>query len=489
MIIYLSGVEQPTNARLAQEGGARNVAISFSGLRPRLPKKKPWLISERIEAERVLVTGGGAATKKMSDEEFAGYVCDLSDFVQNNLDDITLFIEPDDERFPVEVRRDLMVLGDRYARVWREDMGPAEIDRMAEQYGVVAVKAETMRNSPALLARLNPLKNRYGVRWHVLDGARTEELMTGRFDSAATVAWLSPMKYGETLVWDGVRMQRYPARMKDTSRPRHKNQFSQAGFNAERILEGDHEELTRFTVWSFQRLEDHVSKRKPPLDPPFSVIEGGLSTSPTSQSDEGPSELAVADADNSPAVVRNGIRTPTVRSEGRTTLPVVGFTTKTEVELDADGNKIITERHLLKNSNVPLRQCDTCHVAATCPAFNPGAECAFELPVEIKTKDQLSAAMSAVLEMQAQRVAFMRFQEELNGGYSDPNVSQEMDRFFKMVESLKKVEDNREFIRFQVESRTQGGVLSALFGEQAKKVNELPQPVDSSRVIDGLLDS
>jgi hypothetical protein len=35
--------------------------------------------------------------------------------------------------------------------------------------------------------------------------------------------------------------------------------------------------------------------------------------------------------------------------------------------------------------------------------------CAFKLPVDVKTKEQLKSLINAVIEMQGQRVAFMRF--------------------------------------------------------------------------------
>jgi hypothetical protein len=76
--------------------------------------------------------------------------------------------------------------------------------------------------------------------------------------------------------------------------------------------------------------------------------------------------------------------------------------------------------------------------------------------------------------MQGARVAFSRFAEELNGGYPDPNTGQEIDRLFKIVKQLKELEENKEFVRMTVERQTSGGVLSALFGERANNLKQLP---------------
>ena len=104
-------------------------------------------------------------------------------------------------------------------------------------------------------------------------------------------------------------------------------------------------------------------------------------------------------------------------------------------------------------------------MAANCPAFKAQSACSFNLPVEVKTKDQLRALLNAIIEMQGARVAFARFSEELNGGYPDPNTGQEIDRLFKLVEQLKKLESNNEFVRMTLERQTSGGILSNLFGK------------------------
>jgi hypothetical protein len=114
------------------------------------------------------------------------------------------------------------------------------------------------------------------------------------------------------------------------------------------------------------------------------------------------------------------------------------------------------------------------------------------LPVEVKTKDQLKGLLNAVIEMQGARVAFARFAEELNGGYPDPNTGQEIDRLFKIVKSLKELEENKEFVRMTVERQTSGGVLSALFGDKANTLRELPNggisEEDTTRIISDHID-
>ena len=140
--------------------------------------------------------------------------------------------------------------------------------------------------------------------------------------------------------------------------------------------------------------------------------------------------------------------------------------------VDDDGTiKSVTT---LGSQGATLRSCNTCFVASNCPAFKPDSVCAFKLPVSVQTKEELKALINAVIEMQGQRVAFMRFAEEMSGGYADPNVSQEIDRLFKLIKTTKELDDSREFIRMTVERQGSAGVLSSIFGDKAQALKELP---------------
>jgi hypothetical protein len=152
-------------------------------------------------------------------------------------------------------------------------------------------------------------------------------------------------------------------------------------------------------------------------------------------------------------------------------MPVFGYEMKTVVE-NQDGRDVLKQVPMVQSNTTSLRQCDTCFIAANCPAFKPANTCAFNLPVKVETPAQLRALNTTLLEMQAQRVAFMRFSEELNGGYADPNLSQEMDRYFKMLEKIKALDENKEFIQITAQRNAGQGVLSAIFGDRVQAIKE-----------------
>jgi hypothetical protein len=267
------------------------------------------------------------------------------------------------------------------------------------------------------------------------------------------------MMNGETIVWDGMRLMRYPKRMKEQARSRYRNVYSKSGIDVDLILEDDPKEVCRLAVWSYMQYEARLNGMD--NDDFLYDKSGDNQVQPMTESD-------VPDIDNKGSQVRKlEPRNPSEMGN----LPVFGYELDTVVDEDGTIKDVTT----VTSQEVSLRVCDTCFVASNCPAFKPSSTCAFKLPVSIKTKDQLKALINAVIEMQGQRVAFMRFSEEMNGGYADPNVSQEIDRLFKLIKTTKELDDSREFIRMTVERQGSAGVLSSIFGDKAQVLRELPE--------------
>jgi hypothetical protein len=249
--------------------------------------------------------------------------------------------------------------------------------------------------------------------------------------------------------------------MKEQARARYQGIYTKAGLDADKILEDDPQEVCKLAVWSYEQFEMRINTMN------HSEDDDLLSDNSEGSEVEQSGEMTPAVSDNKGVQMRKlEPRNP----EEIVNLPVFGYDVKTEV----DEHGVIKDIPVIQSQASSLRACDTCFVASNCPAFKPQSVCAFNLPVEVKTKEQLKSLINAIIEMQGQRVAFMRFAEEMNGGYADPNVSQEIDRLFKLIKTTKELDDSREFIRMTVERQGSAGVLSSIFGERAQVLNELP---------------
>jgi len=117
--------------------------------------------------------------------------------------------------------------------------------------------------------------------------------------------------------------------------------------------------------------------------------------------------------------------------------------------------------------------------------FLAGSNCAYNIPVTIRTKDQMQALQNSLIDMQTQRVMFMKMAEDLEGGYADPNLSSELDRLQKMIKIKTELEQDSFSVKFEAKGTNgQAGIMSRLFGKEAgDSARALPQEISADRMI------
>lgn len=510
MTIIFGGAEIPSNRLLLLNNGVTHISLSYWGLRKRgLPKTKEYLLSEKFpDGVRVYVESGGPQVDAASLglDDLHEYAADYEHFLTVNEDRISGATEIDavslGQRFAAEQRSTFWSdFGeDRFWPIWGHVEGIGRLVSLSQQYPHVAIPGGSVEAETTLSGQTRALRQQYGTEFHALGMAKPDDLRQIPFASVTTLAWLSPMRRGETIVWDGTRLVRYPKKMKDQARKRLGPVCERAGLDHSLVLLDDTTEITRLAVWSYLQLEASMARR----DNPFTVVNGGGEGGPASKDhplviapdpfisdnkdvldDPGSAEGGVSVPDNKATeVVHVHARHP----DDMMPLPVFGYRMKTIVDTADDGTEVLRDVPIVESTTATLRQCDTCFVAANCPARKPHSACAFSLPVEVKTRDQLKGLLNTVIEMQGARVAFARFTEELNGGYPDPNVSQEIDRLFKLVKTTKELEESKDFMRLTVERQGSAGVLSAIFGDKVQAMKELPGGGIDAQNTDRLLD-
>lgn len=494
-IVFLGG-EVPSHRILLVNAGVKHIGVNYYRLVKRgLPKSKPYLLSERFpEDVSIYIDGGGHQLNdlNLTERELEEYAADYQDWLTLNEDRITMATELDVKALGSnwinhERRTFWEDFGvDKFAAVWHQETGHVALHGLAQRYTNIAILGESIEDDTSLAARSRAIQQEFPeVKFHGIACARPDNLRSVPLSTASTLSWLSPMMRGETIVWDGTRLVRYQKKMKDQARPRYKAVIEKARLDYDKVLNDDSNEVTKLAIWSYLQLEASLNKKSH-----LSVVsEEKLSDNSADKDDPGSAETMGPDADNRGVEVRKEFKLK--QPEETFTLPVFGVTTKTVMEKDELGRDVIKDVATLNSTSTSFRQCSSCFISSNCPAFKPNSACSFNLPVEIKTKDQLKAMLNTIIEMQVGRVAFARFAEELNGGYPDPNTGVEIDRLFKIVGETKKLEENKEFVRMTVERQTSGGVMSALFGDKANTLRELPIGLtegESARIINDKLE-
>ena len=467
-LIYL-GAEVPSNRTLLETTSATAVGVSYWRLMKRgLPKKSAYLLENYFKEDfQIHVHAGIPKDVKLDKLDLEVFAAQYEDFVAHNIDRIVTFNEisfPEiDLEFVEEQRRTAWseVPPSKFQPVWQPSFGFANLNEMVDRYLDIGLPGDALESETQLALVTRTLTRQKGTRFHALGCAKPDNLRQVPVETASTLSWLAPMLHGETIIWDGTKLVRYPKRMKDQARSRYRNTYTKAGLDTDKILEDDPQEVCRLALWSYEQFEMRLNRVSNQED-------DGLLYDNSVPEDSG------INTETTPAVYDNkGVQPRKLvprNPDEIVNLPVFGYEVKTEV--DEDG--VIKDVPVIHSQASSLRSCDSCFVASNCPAFKPQNMCAFNLPVEVKTKDQLKSLINAIIEMQGQRVAFMRFAEEMSGGYADPNVSQEIDRLFKLIKTVKELDDSREFIRMTVERQGSAGVLSSIFGDRAQVLKEIP---------------
>lgn len=485
MIIF-GGVEIPSNRTLLERTGVTNVMLNYWGLRKRgLPKTKPYLIGEHFLPDmKVWLDSGAVQADKASltPRELAEYSADYEEFVAMNYDRIEGFTEFDSQvlGLPAIIQNRAIYENDpKLWVVWHEKYGIPVLQKWAEEYPNIAIPHETIESATTLAMMTRSLSHANPVKFHALGSAKPDNLRSITFATTSTLSWLSPMRRGETIIWDGMKIVRYQKKMKAQARPRYKSVVEKAGLDFQKFLDDDTLEATRVAIWSYLQLEKNMDDKDKPKNNVTHITNGKLVDNSDDTLYTGLMDFMGGTSDNRGTEVRKKEPTELVQRDPSevVSMPVFGYQMKTIVDTEG-GHDTLKDVPVVQSQSTSLRQCDTCFVAANCPAFKPANTCAFSLPVEVKTKEQLQGLLTSIIEMQGQRVAFMRFSEELNGGYADPNMSQEIDRLFKLVKTVKELDESKEFIQITAQRSQAGGVLSAIFGDRAQVLKEMEQPLN-----------
>lgn len=470
MKITFLGADVPSNRVILEQMGVKDVGVSFWRLVQRgLPKNKRYLLENYFQPYmNIHVHPGIPDNAQMTKEDMDAFAADYEDFIAHNIDRITSFLEIDHPMLNKDdIERQREAAWSDEEKFWptiRADHSYGEIVAMCQMYKNVAIPYDVIENDVSMAAKTRALTTQYGTTFHAIACAKPDNLRQIQVATASTQSWLSPMMRGETIVWDGTKLVRYPKKMKDQARPRYKAVYEKAGLDFDKIMDDNAIEVAKLAIWSYEQFEARFNMSG--ADDNEELYINSLNPD-----DDESVETALSEYDNKGAEMRKLIGRD--RDE-MATLPVFGTEIKTVVETDEHGNDVIKEVPIIRSNSTSLRICDTCFVAANCPAFKPQNTCAFNLPIKLETKEQLNSLLTSIVEMQGQRIAFARFAEEMNGGYPDPNTSQEVDRLFKLLKLMKDLDDNSSYVKMTVEAKNGGGVLSQIFGERASILNELP---------------
>ncbi|MFI6512922.1 hypothetical protein ACIBCT_35435 [Streptosporangium sp. NPDC050855] len=467
--LYYAGAEIPSWRILLHSQGVRHVSLSFIGLSRRVKFSRPWLLSTKFgeDTEILLDSGGYSVRANPGKYDLPDLAAKYQSFVETNLDRVSLVTEWDVPQAPADIAT---IAGDKYLPIWHAEDGLPHLRELADAHGRVGVP-QTSVGGRDIMPVLRSLA-RSGVKLHGVAMTKPEVLEALPWDSVSSTSWLSPAQYNDTIVWTGNALKRYPKKYAEQARKRHRQLFTKNGFDPELIESGDSNELLRLSLWSWQQYIDHLNGRK-------------LVTVDTESRGWSFAENDDETVDNPPSEARKRLATPR-RREAAKIAPGFGIEEVEQRVVGEDGNFTTRKIGLINVSGESQRLCDTCFLSPSCQEFDPGSTCAYKLPVEARTVEQLQRIREMGIEIQAQRVATMYAAEQQEGGYADPNLSRELELLDKMIEKKVAAENEGFSMTIKASGRAAAGtgLVGQLFGEKAaQQAQALPEAVPADDVL------
>jgi hypothetical protein len=395
MQIYLAGAEKGSYRSSLVANGVSRLAFNYTQLA--IPKRK--------EMDLKTLTNGASILFYQSEGD-------------ENLDEFDIFLREHIDSIDHVItnsghKADWM--DGKNIPLWNDGEDVERLAALCQRSPRVAVsdKALTAKNT----SRVRQLQQRWSTEMFIFS-SKVDVLESLPWEAAVVASWTSAIRYGETQVWDGHALRRYPSQHKQSARSKHRADIVRLGIDIDAVMEDSSSEVGRLAILSWLAWEKRTFGAYDPLqvedddEQELATITNIVAKSPVEHSDL----FAVPDT---PSIA---INTPNKRHEGgKVLLPVFELEqviTPNQKTFDDQGEGIEVDPDvipLVRLSGDSLRQCDNCYLASNCPAFQPHTECAYRLPVEIRTKDQLQAALRALLEMQVSRVMFGKFAEDLEG--------------------------------------------------------------------------
>lgn len=481
MELFYSGGEINAFGELLESMGVTTISVNYMALRNRIKHLDKVNLTDRFSDDTQILLDSGcyglntAPDQKYTDEELKQIAEEYDAFVERHRDRLTAWVEFD----ALQLGRDWIqsrrtgVMAE--IQVWHEEDGLDALQAMIEQDVTIGVTGTSLGDRD-----LTPILQKAGRENHQIYGlgmSKPEQMASIPWTGVTSTSWLSPVKFRDLIVWTGGELKRYPKKVREQGKKRHRVLFRDIGLDVDLIDSDDGNELLRLSIWSWLNQVADINKTTPPPQ-----IVANPANRPVGESAE-PGREVVANRPKSMQQFEGVGMAPIQRP--KRVIPGMEIETTEESYLGDDGSRLKRTLPLVRTNSDSVLQCTGCYLAGKCPAFDPGSACVYDIPVQIRTKDQLAAVQAALMEMQVKRVMMMRLAEEVDGGYADPNLSQEIDRLSRMIKDKQSADAEGFSLTIKASQSTASahagaGVLSRIFGrDESEPARALPAPVQS----------
>jgi len=232
MIVFFGGAEKGSHRNLLIDNSVENMAVNITHLP--IPKTKEFDIDKVFNGANV-----GVYCSE-NDEDINKY----NDFIREHAEMLSFVIGRPDY--------DGDWLGDKYIPIWSDNDDLERLAWLCQRYGRVAISDKAI--NAKTIPRIRSLSQRWGA---MLIGitSKPDIIEALPWDVVIVGSWTSALRYGETQIWDGHALRRYPAQQKESSRRKHRSDIIRLGIDFDAVMEDEVTAVGNLAIRSWQAWE------------------------------------------------------------------------------------------------------------------------------------------------------------------------------------------------------------------------------------------
>jgi hypothetical protein len=235
MKIFFGGAEKGSYRKMLVNAGVQRYALNLTHFP--IPKKKELDLSALFNGGDIIVY------TSENDEDINRF----DTFVRDFADSLHMVIGRPDY--------DGAWLGEKYYPLWNDENDLERLAWLCQKYGRAAIsdKAVTGKN----VARIASIATRWSAK---LIGITSKPDLIERiqWDIVIVGSWTSAIRYGETQVWDGHGLRRYPAQQKESARRKHRADITRLGIDFDAVMDDNVSAVGTLAIASWQQWETHT---------------------------------------------------------------------------------------------------------------------------------------------------------------------------------------------------------------------------------------
>lgn len=137
------------------------------------------------------------------------------------------------------------------------------------------------------------------------------------------------------------------------------------------------------------------------------------------------------------------------------------------------GPPVATDEEIRKAALTPGVHCSVCSIGIECPEFKEGDACAYKEAFKAfpsRSQESVIEAFRMLVDKNKERLlrAF-HYEEQVNGGALDSNISRQVGDVLKQLETLLEMDRESKKATLKAESTQKTGILTKLFGGGSEK--------------------